>query len=225
MNGEKGLEANQNQLIDIYKIHVELTNNVSNRRTTTNRFYQVFLSGLIVIFSAILQNKNGESVKFLDGVSIELIMVVLGGLGMWLSFIWLISVNSYLQLNSRKYEVLKQLEDELEYQFFQHEWELLGREKNKTYKYLSFPELLAPIVFFLFFLFIFIIGFKISREEDFSHRFLVLSAVLYPIFFVFSFWYLRFLRNNRYSTRHSTKENVNEEKNNGLKGRSEDLTR
>lgn len=209
MNGEKGLEGKQNQLIDIYKIHVELTNNVSNRRTATNRFYQVFLSGLIVIFSAILQNKNGESVKLLEGVSIELIMVVLGGLGMWLSFIWVISVDSYLQLNSRKYEVLKQLEDKLEYQFFQHEWELLGREKSKTYKYLSFPELLAPIVFFLFFLFLFIIGFRKFPEKDSSHSILVLCAVLYPILLIFSFWYLRFLKINRYSTRHSSKENVN----------------
>ena len=210
MNGEKGLEGKQNQLIDIYKIHVEFTNNVSNRRTTTNRFYQVFLSGLIVIFSAILQNKNGESVKLLNGVSIELIMMVLGGLGMWLSFIWVISVDSYLQLNSRKYEVLKKLEDELEYQFFQHEWELLGKEKNKTYKYLSFPELLTPIVFFVFFLILFAIGFRKLPKEDYSHSIFALSAVLYPILLIFSFWYMRFLRINRYSTRHSTKQKVNE---------------
>ena len=197
MNGEQELTSKQNQLIEIYKIHVELTNNVSNRRTTTNRFYQVFLSGLIVIFSTFLQSKDGVPVKLLEDVSIDWVMTVLGGLGMWLSFTWFISVDSYLQLNSRKYEVLKELEEKLEYRFFKKEWKYLGGNKKDTYRYLSFPELLAPIAFFIFFTVLFSIGIYKLQNGNSHHRLLVIIAVLYPLMLIFSLWLFRILRRHR----------------------------
>ena len=69
------LAVQQNQLLEIYKIQAQLTNSISNRRTTTNRFYQVLLSGLIIILTALLQNKSGEPVQLLGGLSIESLMV------------------------------------------------------------------------------------------------------------------------------------------------------
>ena len=138
-------DENQSQLIEIYKLHTQLANNISNRRVTTSRFYQVLLSGLIVVFIAFLQNKNDAAVQ----LPIELVIEILGALGLLLSWSWCMSVESYLLLNSRKYAVLKKLEGELDYQFFKEEWDLLGKNKqNLTYKELSKSERSVPDLFF-----------------------------------------------------------------------------
>ena len=183
----------QDQLLEIYKIHVEQANNISNRRTTINRFYQVFLSGLVVIFAATLQNKNGESVKLLSGISIEWIMLVLGGLGMWLTLIWCISVDSNLLQNTRKYETLKILEGKLEYQFLKQEWKFLGLDRDRTYRSLATTEFLAPITFFLFFSVLFGIGVYRLRGGDHPHLRFIGPAILYPLILILIFGLARSL--------------------------------
>ena len=127
----ENMDGKQERLVEIYKLQAQLTNNISNRRTTTNRFYIVVMSGLILIFSTFLQNKDKLPTELLNIVSIEQLIVILGVLGLSLSWIWCISVNSYLRVNSRKYEALKKLEDELEYQFFKDEWEFLADDEKE----------------------------------------------------------------------------------------------
>ena len=145
----ENMEGRQERLVEIYKFQAQLTNSVSNRRTTTNRFYIVVMSGLILIFSTFLQNKEKLPTELLNIVSIEQLIVILGVLGVSLSWIWCISINSYLRVNSRKYEALKKLENELEYQFFKNEWEFLADdEKEKTYWQRSRIELTLPSLFF-----------------------------------------------------------------------------
>lgn len=154
MNEEQNesVDGRQERLIEIYKLQAQLTNSVSNRRTTTNRFYIVIMSGLILIFSTFLQNTDKLPAELLNIVSIEQLIVVLGVLGLSLSWIWCISVNSYLRVNSRKYEALKKLEDELEYQFFKNEWEFLADdEQENTYWQRSRIELTLPSLFFICF--------------------------------------------------------------------------
>ncbi|MCY3742149.1 MAG: hypothetical protein OXH00_14135 [Candidatus Poribacteria bacterium] len=117
---------NQQELIEIYKLHVQLADSVSNRRTTTNRFYMLVLSGLAVIFSALLQRKNGVPLSWLT--------VGFGLLGISLAAAWCVVIRSYRQLNSRKFKALEKLEEKLAYPFFKHEWEFLGKGKErKTY--------------------------------------------------------------------------------------------
>ena len=45
-------DGNQNQLIEIYKIQVQLANSISSRRITINRFYILVMSGLALMFPA-----------------------------------------------------------------------------------------------------------------------------------------------------------------------------
>ena len=152
-DNSKGVEEKQNRLIEIYKLQSQLASSISDRRTATNRFYLLLMSALAVIFSALLRSDEENLKVLLDFVSIEWIIVLLGVLGITLSWIWIMSINSYLQLNSRKYKALEKLEDVLEYQFFQNEGEFLGRlEKGNTYWRRSLIELTTPGTFFLFFL-------------------------------------------------------------------------
>ena len=53
MNEEQGQSnGNQGQLIEIYKLQAQLSNSISNRRITINRFYMLVMSGLVLIFPA-----------------------------------------------------------------------------------------------------------------------------------------------------------------------------
>ena len=172
----ENMDGKQERLVEIYKLQAQLTNNISNRRTTTNRFYIVVMSGLILIFSTFLQNKDKLPTELLNIVSIEQLIVILGVLGLSLSWIWCISVNSYLRVNSRKYEALKKLEDELEYQFFKDEWEFLADdEKEKTYWQRSRIELTLPSLFFI--CFTVLMGFGLY---NFPNK-LYLLFLIYPV--------------------------------------------
>ena len=127
------LEGNrQDRLIELYKLQAQLADNISTRRTTTNRFYLLVMSGLMVIFSALLRNLEKLPQALVEIVSVEWIIVSLGVLGITLSWIWCLSINAYLRVNSRKYKALNQLEDELEYKFFKSEAEFLGEIEKGT---------------------------------------------------------------------------------------------
>ena len=55
------------ELIEIYKLHATLADSVSRQRGTTNRFYLLLMSGLSVLFSALLQLRNGVPLWWSDG--------------------------------------------------------------------------------------------------------------------------------------------------------------
>jgi hypothetical protein len=138
-------EKDKNQeLLEIYKLHAQLADNVSNRRATANRFYMLVLSGLAVLFSALLQRKNGVPLGWL--------MVGFGLFGMLLAVAWYILIRSYRQLNTGKFKALQELEEKLNYPFFKREWDLLaeGREP-KTYWKLTVVETFVPAIFFISF--------------------------------------------------------------------------
>ena len=161
MNIEQ-IETNrtQDQLLEIYKLQAQLTNNMSNRRTTTSRFYQLALSGVLLIFFTMVQHKDKILPKELsDKLTAETLMIGLGYVGLFLSWIWFVSIDVYLDAISRKYEVLKKLESQLEFQFITEEWELLGEKRKKhSYKRLAMREVFLPYFFYGVFFFLFFIG-------------------------------------------------------------------
>ena len=180
---QNGFEGKQNRFIEIYKLQSQLANNISNRRITTNRFYLLVMSALIVIFSALLQYSDKIPKALVDVFPIEWTIAGFGALGTTLSWIWGLSIKSYLRVNSRKYKALGKLEDELEYKFFQSEGEFLGRlEKVTTYRRRLLIELTPPGIFFLLFLGFLWIGLFNLPERSFL-LFLLYPACLIALFF------------------------------------------
>ena len=182
------MEAKQDQLLEIYKLQTQIANSVSTRQTTINRFYQVILSGLTLIFLVLLQRKTGVIPEELsiDGINqymldsvIELFAVYLGFFGASLALIWALTIDTCLRLNYQKYEVLKKLEAKLEYQFFTQEWELYC-----TYKRLAFTEILVPIAFNVFFTSVTMFGVFKASKSILLLPFLIMSIVLLALSFV-----------------------------------------
>ena len=151
---EKQISVNRDEkheLIEIYKLHAGLADSISRQRGTANRFYMLVLSGLSVLFSALLQRRNGVPLGWL--------MIGFGALGASLASAWFIVIRSFRQLNSGKFKALQELEEKLVYLFFKREWDLLeeGRER-KTYWRLTVVETIVPIIFFVCFTMILITG-------------------------------------------------------------------
>ena len=145
------------ELLEIYKLHAQLADNVSNRRATANHFYLLVLSGLSVLFSALLQRENGVPLGWL--------MVGFGLFGMLLAVAWYVVIRSYRQLNTGKFDVLQKLEEQLAYPFFTREWELLLEGKDhKKYGKLSVVETFVPVIFFVCFAALFLIGIYLSAN-------------------------------------------------------------
>ena len=156
-NQQEQVEVKENQLLEIYKLHAQLASDLSNRLTTTNRFYPTLMSGLLAIFFAALQRadvlfpQETENKEYLIGISITAV----GYFGATLSLIWFISIRYYYRIISKKYEVLLELETELEFPFFKIEWE---NTENTPYSRLSRFETLIPYAFALVFIALAVLG-------------------------------------------------------------------
>ena len=145
------VQVEGNQLLEIYKLHAQLASDLSNRLTTTNRFYPTLMSGLLAIFFAVLQRAD---VLFPEGTDnkeslIGMSIIAVGYFGATLSLIWFISIRYYYRMISKKYEVLLELEAKLKFPFFEKEW---GDTKNFPYRRLSLFETFIPYAFTLVFL-------------------------------------------------------------------------
>ena len=190
-------EAEKNRSIEIYKLHAQLASDLSNRLAATNRFYPTVMSGLLILYFTFLQRKGEifpdefmntlvvgiSSVTFPDKPMNALIVgistVTIGILGCLFAALWLFSIESYLGRISRKYEILKKLEDEFEFQFFKQEWELLGEQKKREpYEQLSQLESYLPIGFIVIFLLLIIGGLLIIMPV--SWVLIILRPELYP---------------------------------------------
>ena len=136
-------DSSKEELLEIYKLHAELADRVSQRREGANRLYVGLLVGLAAFLGILFRFGVGD-------FPISVILLSAGIIGALLSISWYIVIRSYRQLNSGKFAALHELEDKLAYPFFKREWELLDRgSKPNRYWKLTVVETGLPIIFFL----------------------------------------------------------------------------
>lgn len=131
------------ELLEIYKLHAELADRVSQRREDTNRLYVSLLAAIVTLLAA--------SLRYETGIFPVYAALMTGGLlGILISASWFIVIRSYRQLNTGKFATLHELETKLAYPFFQREWIHLkkGRNLNRYWK-LTVVETFVPISFFI----------------------------------------------------------------------------
>ena len=138
-------DSSQDRLLEIYKLHADLADRVSQRREGANRLHVSLLSGFLVFLAALLRFGSGE-------MATSALLLFSGIIGMSISGSWYIVIRSYRQLNTGKFAALDELEQKLDYPFFRREWELLerGRNRNRYWK-LTVVETFLPTIFFLLF--------------------------------------------------------------------------
>lgn len=147
MNSETNVKLEQ------YKLYVKMTDNVSQRRMSTNLFYISLLS--IILGLPIVSNTNFFLENCFLGIALALFGIIL-------CFLWIVNINSYRQINSGKFKVIHEIEKELPFKCYIKEWEFLGKGQNrKKYLQLSFVEQFVP--YFLLIPFIILLFFGIFR--------------------------------------------------------------
>lgn len=132
--------------LEQYKLYVQMTDNISNRRESTNKFYLAILSGLLAALSALKAVTANTS----------LMIIVASILGICICGAWIVNIRSYKNLNSAKFDVILEMEKRLPYQPYEKEWELI-KQKRKRYVRLTHVEMVIPILFALSFLMLIII--------------------------------------------------------------------
>ena len=152
-------DSDRNELLEIYKLHAQLADRVSQRREGANRLYVSLLAGLAAFVAALL--RFGIN----DGGPVTAILCVTGVVGALLSVSWYVVIRCYRQLNSGKFAALHELEEKLAYPFFSREWALLAEGKDMSrYWRLTVVETSLPCIFFVLFVVLTVFSFLTVTE-------------------------------------------------------------
>ena len=140
------MQSESDQYLELYKLHAELADRVSQRREGANRLFVGLVVALLVFV--------GTLIRFGAGVGLEAaIIFAVGFCGAALCVSWVIVIQSYRQLNRAKFRVLHNLEQLLPFQFFTDEWDPQAEgQKSNRYWRLTHVELGLPLVFGTLFL-------------------------------------------------------------------------
>lgn len=128
--------------LEIYKLYVEMADNISERRQSANSFFLTLNSAIVALIGYVnLSSNNTVQTSFFWLVAVS---------GMILSFLWYRLIRSYKDLNSGKFKVIHAIEKQLPLRPYDAEWTALGRGKRSDL-YLPFTniEVYVPWVFFV----------------------------------------------------------------------------
>lgn len=142
----------QDDLLEIYKLYVQMTDNVSARRLQINAFFISVLSALLATLVFMSQSSSLSDKQDIAFIAISL-------LGLLVCIVWFLNLASYRQLNSGKFKVIQNIEKQLPYRCYTEEWELLGQGKDaKRYRRLTHSEQFVPVILCVPFLLILAYG-------------------------------------------------------------------
>jgi len=129
-------EKYQAHLLEQYKLYVEMTDRVSQRRLTTNSYF-LSINTALLAFIGYTAVKGKSDNLWLIGVA-----------GIVLSLLWFYIVTSYRDLNTAKFSIIHEIERRLPLSLYAAEWNAMGRGQiPKLYRPLSHIERLVPWIF------------------------------------------------------------------------------
>ncbi len=116
-------EKYQDHLLEQYKLFVETSQKVSERRQNANNYLLTLNSSLVTLF-----------VTFLSIFGHHRWNALIPCTGLIVCFIWWSLVDSYKDLNTAKFAVIHELENQLPVALFRHEWWGCGHNRKKKDK-------------------------------------------------------------------------------------------
>ena len=132
----------RDDIIELYKLYVEMTDRISQRRDRANQWFLAMNTALI---SAIV-----FTITKSDNLYPILIICVAGSI---ISYLWYRLIYSYQQMNSGRFKVIHAIEEKLPLKIYDAEWIALGRGKDpKKYKPFTHIEKNVPRVYMILYL-------------------------------------------------------------------------
>ena len=126
----------KSDLVEQYTLYVQSAENVSARRVASNRYLLTLNAALVALYGL-------QSANFGQGYWTLLLPVM----GIPVSLLWYLIINSRADLNRIKFKVIHELEQHLPTEMYKHEWRLAEEGHGKTYRAVTTIELWMPILF------------------------------------------------------------------------------
>lgn len=131
--GDKYIE----HLLEQYKIYINASEKISDRRQKANEFFLTLNSALVTLLGFVISRVNQNFTVILASIA-----------GTVMCYLWYRIIISYKGLNGGKFQVIHMIEQRLPLALYDTEWELLERGKNKkVYWPFTHIELLVPWIF------------------------------------------------------------------------------
>jgi len=133
--------SSSNDVFELYKLMIESSESLIQRRQKTNAFFITVIGSLLTIAGLLVKTGaiNLESIGLLYGFSI---------IGLLLCNSWRNLIDNYGKLNKAKFDVILRLEQKLAAQIFSAEWISLGKGlRPKKYKSFTSTEKNVPLFF------------------------------------------------------------------------------
>ena len=144
-------ESFQAHLLEQYKLYVESSQKVTDRRITTGNYLLTVNSFLLTVFGV-------AASQHLGGLWLAIVPVA----GLLVSFTWYSLVVFYRNLGARKYKVVRQLESFLPVAPFRYEWRTAHDEKARRHTGVTHLERVVPLAFAAIYLVL--LGYSLSRS-------------------------------------------------------------
>jgi hypothetical protein len=113
-------EKYQDHLLEQYKLYVETSQHVSDKRQNSNNYLLTLNSSLVTLF-----------VVFLSTFGHHRWNALIPAIGLIVCFVWYSLVDSYKDLNTAKFAVIHELENQLPVALFRHEWSVCGHNREE----------------------------------------------------------------------------------------------
>lgn len=117
-------------MLELYKLYVEMTDRISQRRQSANNYFLTINTALITLVIASLIYS-----RFIKDMSPVFTVSVLVGVFLLLILIncrvWCPLIKSYKAMNGAKFKVIHDMEEIIGYRPYFDEWEHLGRGEDK----------------------------------------------------------------------------------------------
>lgn len=134
-------ERFQEHLLEQYKLYVDSSQRVSEKRITTGNYLLTVSSSLVTLFGIAAMLHAAEPW-----------LLVIPVAGLLVSYAWFSVVVSYKNLNAAKFKVIHELEDYLPAALFRYEWHCCELGTGKAYKPVTRHERWVPAIFGLVYL-------------------------------------------------------------------------
>lgn len=148
--------------LEQYKLFVESSHKVSDRRLSTNSYFLTINSSLLTLMgllAGIIADRKP--------------LVLLCVAGMLISWTWLIQLEDFQRLNSAKFQVINELEARLPANVFQEEWRHLTKYRGMSRTEKRIPWTLIGLYIVLGF----VLWFLTPHKNDQPTRVLIESPV------------------------------------------------
>lgn len=133
------------QILEQYKIYLQMVDNISNRRQSANSFFLTVNTAIIALISYVSMGSK-EPLKYYWLIALA---------GLVICYTWYRLIRSYKDLNSAKFKVIHKMEAYLPFAPYDTEWKMVGEGKNrKLYLPFTHIEIYIPWIFFCIHLFV-----------------------------------------------------------------------